>query len=107
MSAITENFNKEEVSDILKNKQGKIVVCQFAPAVWINMADALGVDGGTISTGQVVTALKLLGFDYIFDTTFSADMTIVKEATKFINRLYDPDAVLPLFTSCALLGLII
>ena len=100
MQAITEHFNKDEVSNVLKNKKGKIVVCQFAPAVRINMADALGVDVGTISTGKIVTALKKLGFDYIFDTTFSADMTIVEEATEFINRLYDPDAVLPMFTSC-------
>lgn len=100
MAAITEHYNKEEVSNILKNKQGKIVVCQFAPAVRINMADALGVEVGTISTGKVVTALKMLGFDYIFDTTFGADMTIVEEATEFVNRLYDPDAVLPMFTSC-------
>ena len=100
MQAITEHFNKDEVSNILKNKKGKIVVCQFAPAVRINMADALGVDVGTISTGKIVTALKKLGFDYIFDTTFSADMTIVEEATEFINRLYDPEAVLPMFTSC-------
>ena len=99
-SAITEHYNKDEVSNVLKNKQGKIVVCQFAPAVRINMADALGVDVGTISTGKVVTALKMLGFDYIFDTTFSADMTIVEEATEFVNRLYDPEAVLPMFTSC-------
>ena len=100
MSAITEHFNKDEVSEVLNNKQGKIVVCQFAPAVRINMAEALGVDVGTISTGKVVTALKMLGFDYIFDTTFSADMTIVEEATEFVNRLYDSEAVLPMFTSC-------
>ena len=100
MAAITEHYNKDEVSNILRNKQGKIVVCQFAPAVRINMADALGVDVGTISTGKVVTALKMLGFDYIFDTTFSADMTIVEEATEFVNRLYDPEAVFPMFTSC-------
>ena len=99
-SAITEHFNKDEVSEVLKNKKGKIVVCQFAPAVRINMAEALGVEVGTISTGKVVTALKMLGFDYIFDTTFSADMTVVEEATEFINRLYDPEGVLPMFTSC-------
>ena len=99
-SAITEHFNKDEVSEVLKNKKGKIVVCQFAPAVRINMAEALGVEVGTISTGKVVTALKMLGFDYIFDTTFSADMTVVEETTEFINRLYDPEGVLPMFTSC-------
>ena len=100
MAAITEHFNKDEVTNVLNDKKGKIVVCQFAPAVRINMAEALGVDVGTISTGKIVTALKLLKFDYIFDTTFGADMTIVEEATEFINRLNDPEAVLPMFTSC-------
>ena len=100
MSAITEHFDKDEVTNVLNNKNGKIVVCQFAPAVRINMAEALGVEPGTISTGKIVTALKKLGFDYIFDTTFSADMTIVEEATEFVNRLNDPEAVFPMFTSC-------
>jgi len=98
--AITEHFDKDEVTNVLKNKNGKIVVCQFAPAIRINMAEALGVPAGQISTGKIVTALKMLGFDYIFDTNFSADMTIVEEATELVHRLNDPDAVLPMFTSC-------
>ena len=98
--AITEKFDKEEVSKVLQNKNGKIVVCQFAPAIRINTAEALGVPAGEISTGKIVTALKMLGFDYIFDTNFSADMTIVEEATELVHRLNDPDAVLPMFTSC-------
>ena len=98
--AITEKFDKEEVSKVLKNKNGKIVVCQFAPAIRINTAEALGIPAGEISTGKIVTALKKLGFDYIFDTNFSADMTIVEEATELLHRLNDPDAVLPMFTSC-------
>ena len=98
--AITEHFDKDEVTNILKNKNGKIAVCQFAPAIRINMAEALGVPAGQISTGKIVTALKKLGFDYIFDTNFSADMTIVEEASELIHRLNDPDAVLPMFTSC-------
>ena len=99
-AAITEHYNKDEVTQVLKNKQGKIVVCQIAPAVRINMAEALGVEVGTISTGKIVTALKMLGFDYIFDITFAADMTIVEEATEFVKRFFDPEAVLPMFTSC-------
>ena len=98
--AITEKFDKEEVTKVLQNKNGKIVVCQFAPAIRINTAEALGVPAGQISTGKIVTALKMLGFDYIFDTNFSADMTIVEEATELVHRLNDPDAVLPMFTSC-------
>ena len=100
MLAITEKYSKDEVTNVLKNKQGKTVVCQLAPGVRINMAESFGIPAGTISTGKIVTALKLLGFDYIFDTTFGADMTIVEEATEFINRLNDPEAVLPMFTSC-------
>ena len=98
--AITEHFDKEMVTNVLKNKNGKIVTCQFAPAIRINTAEALGVPPGEISEGKIVTALKMLGFDYIFDTNFSADMTIVEEATELIHRLNDPDAVLPMFTSC-------
>jgi NADH-quinone oxidoreductase subunit G len=98
--AITEHFDTDMVRDVIKNKNGKIVVCQFAPAIRINMAEALGIPAGEISTGKIVTALKMLGFDYIFDTNFSADMTIVEEATELIHRLNDPDAVLPMFTSC-------
>ena len=98
--AITEHFDKDELKNILKNKNGKIAVCQFAPAIRINVQEALGVPPGEVSTGKIVTALKMLGFDYIFDTNFSADMTIVEEATELIHRLNDPDAVLPMFTSC-------
>ena len=98
--AITEHFDKEVVSNVLKNKNGKVVTCQFAPAIRINTAEALGIPAGEISEGKIVTALKMLGFDYIFDTNFSADMTIVEEASELIHRLNDPDAVLPMFTSC-------
>jgi len=97
---LKEKDDIKTVTEILKNKKDKIVVVEFAPAIRINMAEALGVKPGTISTGKLVTALKLLGFDYIFDTNFSADMTIVEEATEFIQRLNNPDSVLPMFTSC-------
>ena len=100
MAAITEHYNKDNVTEVLKNKKGRIAVCQIAPAVRINMAEALGVEVGTISTGKIVTALKMLGFDYIFDINFSADMTIVEEATEFVKRYKDPDSVFPMFTSC-------
>ena len=100
--AITEKFDMDEIKKILKNKKenGKILTCQFAPAIRINTAEVLGVEPGTISTGKIITALKQLGFDYVFDTNFGADLTIVEEATEFIHRLNDPDAVFPMFTSC-------
>ena len=100
--AIRETDSLTDLTYKLQNKNlfNKIIVCQFAPAIRINMAEALGVPAGEISTGKIVTALKILGFDYIFDTNFGADMTIVEEATEFVQRLNDPDAIFPMFTSC-------
>lgn len=98
--AIFEADAIKPVTDVLKKKDGRVAVCQIAPAIRINMAEALGLPAGTISTGKVVTALKMLGFDYVFDTNFAADMTIVEEATELVQRLNDKNAVLPMFTSC-------
>ena len=100
--AITEKFDIDELKEILKNKEknGKILTTQFAPAIRINTAEALGVKPGEISTGKIITALKQLGFDYVFDTNFGADLTIVEEATELIHRMNDPEAVFPMFTSC-------
>ena len=100
--AITEKYDLDEIKTVLKNKEknGKILTCQFAPAIRINTAEALGVPVGEISTGKIITALKRLGFDYVFDTNFGADLTIVEEATELIQRLNDPNAVFPMFTSC-------
>ena len=100
--AITEKYDLDEIKTILKNKEknGKILTCQFAPAIRINTAEALGVPPGELSTGKIITALKQLGFDYVFDTNFGADLTIVEEATEFLHRLNDPDAIFPMFTSC-------
>ena len=100
--AITEKFDIEKMKQVLKDKDknGKILTCQIAPAIRINTAEALGVPPGEISTGKIITALKQLGFDYVFDTNFGADLTIVEEATEFLHRLNDPNAVFPMFTSC-------
>ena len=84
-----------------KKKSGKILTCQFAPAIRINTAEALGVKPGEISTGKIITALKQLGFDYVFDTNFGADLTIVEEATELLHRINDPEnSVFPMLTSC-------
>ena len=101
--AITEKFDIEEMKRVLKEKKksGKILTCQFAPAIRINTAEALGVKPGEISTGKIITALKQLGFDYVFDTNFGADLTIVEEATELLHRINDPEnSVFPMLTSC-------
>ena len=100
VGALVEKDATKELKRVLSNKQGKVCVCQIAPAVRINMAEALGVPAGSITTGKLVTALKKLGFDYVFDTNYGADLTIVEEATELLHRLNDPNAVLPMCTSC-------
>jgi len=78
---------------------GKKLVIQVAPSVRINLAEALGEDPGVVSTGRMVTALKRLGFYKVFDTNFSADLTIMEEGTELLSRLHN-GGTLPMFTSC-------
>ncbi|MFP4660759.1 MAG: NADH-dependent [FeFe] hydrogenase, group A6 [Halanaerobiales bacterium] len=78
----------------------KHVVVQTAPAVRVAISEPFGSKPGTIATGQMVTALKRLGFDRVFDTNFTADLTIMEEGTELINRINE-GGTLPLFTSCS------
>jgi len=98
--ALHEKDQISEVAAVLKNPNGMITTCQVAPAVRIAISEALGLPAGTISTGRLVTALKKLGFQYVFDTNYSADMTIMEEATEFVSRLTKGTGPIPMFTSC-------
>ncbi len=80
--------------------ESKHVVCQVAPAVRITLAEALGEDPGTVSTGRLVTALKMVGFDKVFDTNFTADLTIMEEGTELLSRVQN-GGTLPMITSCS------
>ncbi len=80
--------------------EGKHVAAQVAPAVRITLAEALGEDPGTVSTGRLVTAMKLLGINDVFDTDFTADLTIMEEGTELLGRLKN-NGVLPMITSCS------
>ena len=75
-------------------------MAQVAPAVRITLAEALGEEVGTVSTGRLVTAMKRLGFDAVFDTDFTADLTIMEEGTELLHRLNN-NGVLPMITSCS------
>ncbi len=78
----------------------KLVVAQVAPAVRITLAEALGEEPGSISTGRLVTAMKRIGFHQVFDTDFTADLTILEEGTELLGRLKN-GGVLPMITSCS------
>ncbi|KAI9003459.1 nadp-reducing hydrogenase [Hyaloraphidium curvatum] len=77
----------------------RIMVVQTAPATRIAIGEEFGLAPGTVSTGRLVNALRMLGFDYVFDTNFAADLTIVEEATELLERV-GSGGTLPLFTSC-------
>ncbi|MDI3534260.1 MAG: NADP-reducing hydrogenase subunit HndD [Thermosediminibacterales bacterium] len=78
----------------------KHVVVQTAPAIRVTLGEALGLPPGSIVVGQMVAALRRLGFDKVFDTDFAADLTIMEEGHEFLDRLKN-GGKLPLITSCS------
>ncbi len=98
VGALTEMDYKYSVWQALNDKN-KTVVVQTAPAVRVAIGEAFGLEPGSISTGKMVSALRMLGFDKVFDTDFAADLTIMEETTEFINRVKKGEN-LPLLTSC-------
>ncbi len=76
-----------------------VVVAQIAPAVRVAIAEEFGQERGTMATGQVVAALRRLGFDQVMDTGFAADLTVMEETEEFIGRVSAGER-LPQFTSC-------
>lgn len=77
----------------------KIVIVQTAPSVRVAIAEELGMDSGGVKTGQMVAALRKLGFDYVYDTNVAADLTTIEEANELVHRIVNK-GVLPMFTSC-------
>ena len=77
----------------------KVVIAQIAPAVRVSIGEIFGMNPGEISLGKLVTALRMLGFDKVFDTSFAADLTAIEETAEFIGRLQNKER-LPQFTSC-------
>ncbi len=99
VGALSVRDDRQKVWKMLDNEE-KITVVQVAPAVRITIAEALGEDPGVVSTGRLVTALKRLGFARVFDTDFTADLTIMEEGTELIERLTN-GGTLPMITSCS------
>ena len=102
--ALTEVDHTPRVIAAL-NDPSKTVVVQTAPAVRAALGEEFGMEPGTRVTGKMVTALRQLGFDYVFDTDFAADLTIMEEGREMLDRLSrhqegDPEVRLPILTSC-------
>jgi len=92
---------RDDVNEVWKvvNDPTKTVVVQIAPAVRVAIGEAFGGQPGAIEVGRIVAALKAIGFDKVYDTSFAADQTIFEEATEFIERK-TKGGTLPMFTSC-------
>lgn len=98
VSSAQEQYHYAEVEKIIKEGK-KIVVAQFAPSIRVSIGEEFGLPYGDIVTGQIVEALRLLKFNYVFDVSFSADVTTIVEERELLERVKDK-GVLPLFTSC-------
>lgn len=102
--ALTEVDHTNDIIRALSDPS-KTVIVQTAPAVRAALGEEFGMEPGTLVTGKLVAALRRLGFDYVFDTDFSADLTIMEEGTEFLNRIKrhmagDTSVRLPILTSC-------
>jgi len=98
-AALVEKDDTDKVWAALSDPS-KHVVVQTAPSIRVTLGECFGMPIGTNVEGKMVAALRRLGFDKVFDTDFSADMTIVEEATEFIDRVKN-NGVLPMITSCS------
>ncbi|AFV02615.1 Periplasmic [Fe] hydrogenase large subunit [Dehalobacter sp. UNSWDHB] len=97
-AALTEINHTDKVWEALNNPD-KYVIVQTAPAIRVAIGEIFDMEPGTIATGQLVTALKRIGFNAVFDTDFGADLTIMEEASELIYRLQN-NKTLPILTSC-------
>jgi NADH-quinone oxidoreductase subunit G/NADP-reducing hydrogenase subunit HndD len=97
--ALTERSSIKEVTAALADKD-KFVVVQHAPAVSVTLGELLGVKPGKDLMGLMTAAFRALGFRRVFDTSFTADLTIMEEGSELVQRL-TTGGVLPMFTSCS------
>lgn len=99
VGALRERDDISKVLDAINNPD-IITVVQVAPAVRTAWAEGLGLAPELATEKRLAAILRHIGFDYVFDTNFSADLTIMEEGNEFISKLSDPDAKFPMFTSC-------
>lgn len=121
VNALHEKDSIKDVWRALADPE-KTVVVQTAPAIRVALGEEFGYEAGTLVTGKMTTALRDMGFDYVFDTNFAADLTIIEEGTEFLNRIVEmlykqgaieedkitelglhknANATLPMITSCS------
>lgn len=92
---------KSEIEPVWKalNNPGMTVIAQIAPAVRVSIGELFGLEPGVTATGQIVAALRHMGFARVFDTSFTADLTVIEESNEFIRRV-EKNENMPQFSSC-------
>ena len=95
--ALTPKYDYQKVLNFINDTDYTVVVFT-APAVRVAIGDAFGFPPGSFLEGKMVSALKQIGFDFVFDTTFGADLTIMEESSELLTRIQNKN--LPMFTSC-------
>lgn len=98
VGALIETPHWHEVLHTL-DAHRRVSIVQVAPATRVAISEEFGLKPGTVSTGRLINALRQLGFDYVFDTNFAADLTIMEEGSELLARV-EAATRLPLFTSC-------
>lgn len=99
VSSIHEKYEYQDVKKAIENPD-KIVIFNTSPSVRIALGEEFGMEDGTFVEGKMVSLLRRLGANYVLDTNFSADLTILEEGTELIKRITHNDKPLPQFTSC-------
>ena len=97
--ALAEHSYLDDIIAALADPE-KLVVVQHAPAVSVSLAEEFGVEPGQDFDGKMVAALRRVGFERVFDTSFTADLTIMEEASELVQRI-STGGTLPMFTSCS------
>ena len=96
--ALTQVDNTKEVWRAINDPE-KVVIVQTAPAIRVALGELFDIEPGTNVTGKMVTSLRKIGFDKVFDTDFAADLTVIEETKEFLDRLQN-GGKLPILTSC-------
>ena len=96
--ALTQVDNTKEVWEAINDSE-KVVIVQTAPAIRVALGEMFDIPSGSNVTGKMVTALRKIGFDKVFDTNFAADLTVVEETKEFLDRVQN-GGKLPILTSC-------
>lgn len=99
VNSLTEREEYLQVREAIEDPES-IVIFSTSPSVRVGLGEAFGMPNGSFVEGKMVAALRSLGADYVLDTNFAADMTIMEEASELVSRVTKGSAPLPQFTSC-------